>query len=225
MNRKYALLIVLSSFFVSASYAQVIIGGGSGFGGRFGRIGFTGGGGMRRQRNENKDKNKESTFKPEISVKIGYGFPNVDTYQFSDYVGLYKGSISQTGPITSSVDYKYNSTNSIGIMATYGKVAIPYTDGNNNYEGKVNLETRSVLANFMQFRPLTNSATFYFHEALGASINNVNYLGNVPVITPASFAYQLGVGAKFKISEKTSFFAEAGYGKYVLHGGLSYCIK
>ena len=224
MKKKYALLFILSGLFLTTTYAQVIIGGriGGGYGRGYGRIRYSRGVGRRPQKSY---KQKEPPFKPEVNVSIGYGFPNVDAYQFSDYAGLYRGNTSQTGPITGAFDYRYNRYNSIGIMATYGMLSLPYTDPNNNYQGKINLENWSVMLNIMQYSPLTNSATLYFHEAIGANINNTSYYGNVPLTSPSGLAYQLGIGAKFKITDNASFFAEAGYGKYILHGGLSFSFK
>ena len=224
MKKRYALLFILGSLFITNTYAQVIIGGriGGGIGRGYGRIRYSKGGGRRPQNNY---KPKESAFKPEVNVSVGFGFPNVDGYQFSNQFDLYKGNFTQTGPITGAIDYRYNRNNSIGVMATYGKVSVPYSDALNNYQGKVDLENWSVMLNFMQYSTLTNSATLYFHEALGANINNTSYHGNVPLTNPSGFAYQLGIGAKFKITDNASFFAEAGYGKYIIHGGLSFSFK
>jgi len=36
------------------------------------------------------------------------------------------------------------------------------------------------------------------------------------------FAYQLSIGAKFKLSPNAGVFIEAGYGKYILEGGLAF---
>jgi Outer membrane protein beta-barrel domain len=222
MKKKYWLLLLITGLFMTNTYSQVFIGGriggGFGYGG-----GYRGGYGHRRSQ----PRKTYSTFKPEVYVSLGYGFPNVDAYQFSNdyYDGLYKGNVSQTGPFTGSIDYRYNRNNSIGIMATYGKVGVPYNDIYNSYQGTINMETWSVLLNFMQYAPLSNSATLYFREAIGANINNVSYVGSLSNYEPDAFAYQLGIGAKFKLTDNVSFFTEAGYGKYILHGGLSFAFK
>ena len=220
MKKKYALLFILCSLSLTATYAQVIIGGGYGGGYYRGRVHVRGG-----RRPANNYRKPEPSFAPEVNISIGYGFPNVDAYQFSNYYGLYKGNVTQTGSVTGAIDYRYNRYNSIGVMATYGKVDIPYTDAYNNYQGKINLESWSVMLNIMQYAPLTNSATLYFHEAIGANINNTSYYGNVPTPTPYALAYQLSIGARFKITENASFFGEAGYGKYIIHGGLSFSFQ
>ena len=226
MKKVYFLLIILGSLFTTTTFAQVIIHGGIG-GGYYGGGGYYHGGGYGRVRRQGNNRRREPPFQPVVHVSVGYGFPNVDAYQFSDgyYTGLYKGNVTQTGPVTGAIDYQYNRYNSIGVMAMYGKLGIPYYDGNNNYQGSVNLENWSVMLNIMQYAPLSNSATLYFREALGANINNVSYTGNISSFQPNSFAYQVGVGAKFKMTDNVSFFAEAGYGKYILNGGLSFAFK
>ncbi len=37
---------------------------------------------------------------------------------------------------------------------------------------------------------------------------------------PTDLAYQVGIGAKFKLSKNAGIFAEAGYGKYIVQGGV-----
>ena len=227
MKKKLVLLLVFGGLLITTSYAQVIIHGGIGggyYGGGYYRGGYSRGG----RRSQSNNRNKEPHFDPVVYLSLGYGFPNVDAYQFTNdyYNGLYKGSVSQTGPFTGSIDYRYNRYNSIGVLATYGKVGVPYYDINSSsYQGNVNLETWSVMLNIMQYAPLSNSATMYFREALGANINNTSYTGNIANYEPNAFAYQLGLGVKFKLTDNVSFFTEAGYGKYILHGGLSFAFK
>lgn len=228
MKKKLVLLLVFGGLLITTSYSQVIIQGGIGGGYYGGRSYYRGGGYVRRGGHNNNNRRKESYFQPEVNISLGYGFPNVDAYQFPNdyYSGVYKGTVTQTGPFTGAIDYRYNRYNSIGVLATYGKVGVPYYDVNNNsYQGNVNLETWSVMLNIMQYAPLSNSTTLYFREALGANINNTSYTGNITNYEPNAFAYQLGLGVKFKLTDNVSFFTEAGYGKYILHGGLSFAFK
>jgi len=218
MKKNYYLLLLFCGLFMTTTYAQVIIGGriGGGYGYGYGhyRMG---------RRPQNKQREKQPAYKPVVYLSVGYGFPNLDANEFPDYYGLYKGSVSQTGPVTASIDYRYSRYSSIGILATYGKVSVPYTNYNNVYQGSSSLENWSVMANFMQYSPLSNTATLYFREAIGVNIGNAT--STISPIEPSTLAYQLGVGAKFDISKNTAFFAEAGYGKYILHGGLSFSFK
>ena len=218
MKKKYYLLLLFCGFLMTTTYAQVIIGGriGGGYGYGHYRIG-------RRPAPTSRRVVKQPPYNPVVYINLGYGFPNLDANQFPEYYGLYKGSVSQTGPVTASIDYRYSRYSSIGILATYGQVSVPYTDYNNLYQGSSKLENWSVMANFMQYAPLSSTATLYFREAIGANIGNAT--STVFPFEPSTFAYQLGVGAKFDISKKTAFFAEAGYGKYILHGGLSFSFK
>ena len=69
----------------------------------------------------------------------------------------------------------------------------------------------------------------YLRTAIGFNLWDQNFTDgtgnkiNVPNTLP-DLAYQLGLGVKFKITERTGLFIEGGYGKYILHGGLSFKI-
>ena len=219
MEKKYPFLLLISMLLITTTYSQVFIGGRIGGGYRYG-------GGYRGSYVHRRPQSRQSysTFKPVVYLSLGYGFPNVDAYQFSsDYnSGLFKGNVYQNGPFTGSIDYRYNRNNSIGVMTTFGKVSVPYNDIYNSYQGTINLETWSVMLNFMQYAPLSNSGTLFFREALGANINNVSYTGNISSYEPDAFAYQLGIGVKFRLANNLGFFTEAGYGKYIINGGLSF---
>jgi len=81
----------------------------------------------------------------------------------------------------------------------------------------------------MNYAPLSNTATMYFRVAFGANINSTTTFkdasGETLLISPANFAYQVGLGVKLDIAKNTALFAEAGYGKYILNGGLSFAFK
>jgi len=226
MKKNLGLVIVLASFFLASSAeAQVYfggrIGGGFGYGGGYGRI--RGGGGRR----SSKPTEKQPYFKPVVYVSLGYGFPSLDANQLPNnpYVyGYTQGNISSSGPITGSIDYRFNRNTSIGVMTTYGKVSAPYSNG-----GTVSLENWSVMLNLMQYAPLSSTATMYFRGAIGANIPTTTYsdqnTANNLYFSPNVLAYQIGLGARFDITSTTALFAEAGYGKYILHGGISFAFK
>ena len=226
MIKKYCLLIVLASLILtSGAEAQIYlggrIGGGFGYGGGYGRI--RGGGGRRTSR----PKEKQPYFKPVVYVSFGYGFPNLDANQLPNnpYVyGYTQGNISSSGPITGSIDYRFSRNTSIGVMTTYGKVSAPYSNG-----GTVSLENWSVMLNFMQYAPMSNTATLYFRGAIGANIPTTTYsdqnTANNLYFSSDALAYQVGLGARFDLTSTTALFAEAGYGKYILHGGISFAFK
>lgn len=220
MKKKYYLLLLFCGFLMTTIHAQVIIGGRIGGGYSYGHYRV-----IRRPAPVSRRVVKQAPYNPVVYVSVGYGFPNLDANQFSEYYGLYKGSATQRGPVTASIDYRYSRYASIGLLATYGKVSVPYNNYYNNYQGSTSLENWSVMANFMQYSPLSQTATLYFREAIGVNIGSAVSTGSVAPIEPNTFAYQLGVGAKFEISKNTAFFAEAGYGKYILHGGLSFSFK
>ena len=74
--------------------------------------------------------------------------------------------------------------------------------------------------------PASPSFSGYFRTAIGVNIWNQNYTdgsGNkLAFDQPSLLAYQIGIGGKLKITKNSSLFMEAGYGKYILHGGLSF---
>lgn len=78
----------------------------------------------------------------------------------------------------------------------------------------------------VRYIPVTGKISPYIKTAIGVNIWKQNYLdpsGNKAVLAddPSMLAYQTVIGAKFNFSKQTSFFIEAGYGKYILGGGLS----
>jgi len=221
MKKKYCLLLLISGLFITTTNAQIFIGGriGGGYGYGYGH------------RHYRSARPTYPTFKPVVYVSFGYGFPNLDANQLSSntYIG-YSGNISQTGPITGSIDYRFSRSTSIGIMTTYGKASVPYYYyGNSAYQGSAQIENWSVMFDLMQYAPLSNTATMYFRGALGVNIPTTatftdTYGNTSPIVLP-DLAYQVSLGARFKITENTAFFAEAGYGKYILLGGLSFAFK
>ena len=233
MKRKYWLLIIISVSLINSIDAQVYfggrIGGGFGYGSGMGRVRY---GNRTYGRRQPKKENYEPAFKPVVYVSLGYGFPNLDASQLPDnaYItGYNKGFSSSSGPITGAIDYRFSRHTSIGVMTTYGKVSAPYTNSSNINVGTGSIETLGVLLNLMNYAPLSNTAAMYFRIAFGANITNSTSFSDqsagILYISPASFAYQVGLGGRFEIAKNTALFAEAGYGKYILHGGISFAFK
>lgn len=52
-----------------------------------------------------------------------------------------------------------------------------------------------------------------FTDPLGSKLNLA--------FQPKDLAYQIGLGAKFMVTKNAGLYVEAGYGKYILNGGLS----
>ena len=80
-----------------------------------------------------------------------------------------------------------------------------------HYQGKV-----------QQTGPIFGSIDYQFNRttSIGAAVS----YGNKVVFgdNPCMFAYQISVGARFDVASQTGLFIEAGYGKYILAGGLSF---
>jgi hypothetical protein len=169
-------------------------------------------------------------FKPTLSLSFGYGFPNVDKTYLPQYYNAYNGTVSQTGPITAALDYRFMRSTSVGVMVTHGSVSAPYYDYNGSGAPvfKTKLDNWSILLNVMRYFPAGKAVTPYFRTAVGINIWDQQYMdpqGNKISMAPADlpdFAYQLGLGARFNLSKNSGLFLEAGYGKYIVHGGLSF---
>jgi hypothetical protein len=192
------------------------------------RIGY----GYPSRRYQRERNNNQPPYKPTLNISIGYGFPNLDKYQLpGNSYNYYQGSVSQTGPITAAIDYQFSRMASIGLLVTHGKVNIPYynygaSSSTPAYTGSLN--NWSFLLNYITYMPVAgDKVSPYFRTAIGINTWNQNFTDgtgnkiNVPNGLP-DLAYQLGLGIKFKIAENTGLFIEGGYGKYILHGGLSF---
>jgi opacity protein-like surface antigen len=159
---------------------------------------------------------------------VGYGFPNLDKNELPEFYEAYKGTASQNGPITGAIDYQFSRRASIGVLATHGEVKVPYYDYNNSAIRAMtgSLDNWSFMLNMMHYLSAGKTVTPYIRTAIGinawkqefkdASGNKINE----PVFA-SDFAYQAGLGAKFALSKNASLFAEAGYGKYIVQGGIS----
>ena len=168
-------------------------------------------------------------FEPSVNLSFGYGFPNLDKYELPEFYDLYKGTVtSQTGPITGAIDYRFSRNMSIGVLVTHGKVTAPYYDYNTGapmFRGS--LDNWSVMFNFMNYIPAGEKVTPYIRTAIGINTWQQNYTdgrGNKINVdgAPSELAYQVGLGADFYLSKNAGIFLEGGYGKYIMHGGLTF---
>jgi len=169
-------------------------------------------------------------FKPSLNLNFGYGFPNLDKNELLGFYDFYRGSVNQTDPVFGSVDYQFRRTSSIGLMISYGKVSAPYYDVFSSsseppaFTGQ--LKNWAIMLNFVKYAPLNGKINPYIRTAIGVNMWDQAYLddeGNKAVVAddPTALAYQASLGVKFKLSKQSGLFLEAGYGKYILSGGLS----
>ncbi len=169
-------------------------------------------------------------FEPSVNVSFGYGFPNLDKDQLPDFYNLYKGTTtSQTGPVTGAIDYRFSRNMSIGVLVTHGKVTVPYYNYNESSSPQLtgSLDNWSVMLNFMRYIQTNGKVSPYLRTAIGINTWQQNYTdaqGNKMNMegTPSELAYQVGLGANFYLSKNAGLFLEGGYGKYILHGGLTF---
>jgi hypothetical protein len=224
MKKHRIVLFIAAMLVYGVSEAQVVI---------MPRIGMGYGYRPRRYRNSGRQTQQNlPPFHPTVNIFAGYGFPNLDKDQFLDYYGYYRGnSMNNTGPIAGSIDYQFSRTTSIGVMVTHGKTSVPYYDGNSSSANAAftgSLDNWAVMLNLMNYMPVqTKAVSPYIRTAIGVNIWKQNFTdasGNplTPSGSPSDLAYQISLGTTFNLSKNFGFFAEAGYGKYILMGGLAW---
>jgi hypothetical protein len=186
------------------------------YGGRYGR-----------QRENRRERMRElQNFKPSLDVSVGYGFPNLDNYLLADFYDYYTGSATQTGPVIASIDYHFAPRMAIGVMVNYGKVSRPYYNyytGQQEFTGSIT--NTAVLLNFTRYMGASQKILPYTRTAIGINTGQSRYLAGdgtkaADVNDGTTLAYQVGLGVQFNATKHGGFFIEAGYGKYIVAGGL-----
>lgn len=170
-------------------------------------------------------------FQPSVNISVGYSYPNLDYTHFASFYNLYKGNVTnQTGPFTGAIDYQFSRYMSIGVLGTYGKVSQPYfaMDNNTNIPDLTgSYENWSLMLNVVSYFPTrTKAVSPYLRTAVGVNnwkqdYTDVSGAKTVGIPEPSTLAYQASLGAKFNLSPRAGIFMEAGYGKYIVNGGLA----
>jgi len=172
---------------------------------------------------------RSASFKHQVNIFIGYGYPNVDQNYLPRYKQMYHGDISQTGPLMGALDYQFSKKLSIGAIITHGRVSTPYY----NYSSPTQeaftakLYSWSFMLDVVRYIPMSQKFFPYIRTSVGINSWKQDYTaidGNKASVTPVSLpslAYQAGIGAKFMLLGNAGVFIEAGFGKYVFNGGLS----
>lgn len=190
----------------------------------------------RRPHYQHYPRQRQDAYHPTVNLSLGYGYPNLDKNyfpaQFNGAVNAYKGTnYTQTGPFTGALDFQFSRYNSIGVMGTYGKVSVPYYDFNANdgtalFNGQI--KSWSVMLNMMTYFPSYSTVSPYIRTAIGINTRNENYTypdGSKAVVgndNITDLAYQVSIGTRFNLSPNAGFYIEAGYGRYIVNGGLTF---
>lgn len=184
----------------------------------------------RHGRPQQKIREKLPRFTPTVNLSFGYGFPALDKDFLPEFYEAYRGNVSQTGSITGALDYQFSRRMSVGIVVTHNKVSAPYYDYYSSSSVPAftaDLNNWSFMLNITRYIPLSAAVTPYIKTAIGINAWQQTYTdvhGNEAPVIPAALpdlAYQVGLGARFNVSKNAGLFIEAGYGKYIAHGGLS----
>ncbi len=169
-------------------------------------------------------------FDPVVELSLGYGFPNLDKNYLPQYYNAFNTSNSFTGPFTGSLNYRFSRTSSVGLLVTHDITKAPYynSSGAQTPVFNASLNNWAFMLNIVNYLPGNRAVTPYTRLAIGLNSWQQNYTdgsGNKIAVQPANLpdlAYQVALGANFRLSDKMGFFAEAGYGKYILQTGLSF---
>jgi hypothetical protein len=83
------------------------------------------------------------------------------------------------------------------------------------------------MLNMMNYMPAGENISPFIRTTIGMNFWSQQYIDAnanlIPVYSdPSQLAYQLSLGAKIHLSKNTGILVEAGYGKYILHVGLTY---
>jgi len=181
-------------------------------------------------------KQKAPSFQPTVNLSVGYGYPNLDKDYFPDQfmgaINAYKGTqFTQTGPATAALDFQFSRYNSIGVLGTYGKVSVPYYDFNSNIATPAfngDIQSWSVMLNMVTYFPSYQTVSPYIRTAIGMSNRTENYTypdGSKAILggeNITDLAYQVSIGTRFNMSPNAGFYIEAGYGRYIVNGGLTF---
>ena len=166
-----------------------------------------------------------------MELSLGYGFPNLDKNFLPYYYQAYYTYASMNGPFTGVLNYRFSRSTAIGIMVTHGNVRAPYYSfgsGSPVPDFNVKLDNWAFMLNMVNYLPGSKTVNPYTRLAMGINSWQQNYsdaAGNKLYMQPvylADFAYQASLGAIFKMSKNAGFFIEAGYGKYIIEGGLNF---
>ena len=170
-------------------------------------------------------------YTPTVHFSLGYGFPNLDKTFLPEFYHLYAGSTSQKGPVTGALDYQFSRSMSIGLMVTHGTVSAPYfnyNSGSTMPEFTARYNNWSFMLDLVRYLPVNSRIVEpYFRTAIGINTWKQDYTdmsgSKVPGLNVdlPGLAYQAGIGARFRLAKNAGIFAEAGYGKYILHGGVT----
>ncbi len=227
--RKYMLGILLAGSMALSQQSSAQVGIGIGVGPRMGFGGYGGGYGRPYPR-RTQNREKQPKFTPIVNFSVGYGYPSLDKDQLASFYQYYRGPVSDQGAITGALDVQYDRTGSIGLLVSHDFLRAGYYDNADlSSPAAVNgtLENWSVMLNLVRYMPVSEHFSTYLRTAIGLNFWDERYKdpnGNkLPISTnPTQLAYQVGLGAKVYVSKNTGFFVEAGYGKYILHGGLTF---
>jgi hypothetical protein len=225
------LLVVTGIGAQAQVYGKIFIGPRYGYGYRRPPMRMYGHPSVNSQYRQYRERPQLPPFQPSVNISFGYSYPNLDYTHFANFYNMYKGNVSsQKGPFTGTIDYQFSRYMSIGALGTYGKVSLPYYTADNTSglpDMTGNFENWSLMLNIVTYFPTrTRAVSPYLRTAIGVNhwiqdYSDASGVKTAGIPEPSTLAYQASLGAKFNLSPRAGIFMEAGYGKYILNGGLA----
>ncbi|HTJ10472.1 MAG TPA: hypothetical protein VL547_00525 [Dinghuibacter sp.] len=157
-----------------------------------------------------------------VSFSVGAGLPNLDTRYLPAFDGMSMGGVTRSAVVTGSLMCRVTRRLEAGVTTTYGSVSASYSEpgsvGFSGFSGK--LEDWTIMATLQRTFPMGRRVSAYIKTALGAHLWTQSYTepgasADLPVL-----AKQVCGGVRLRCLRRAGLFVEAGYGEYVVLGGI-----
>lgn len=160
-----------------------------------------------------------------VSLSLGAGFPNLDTRYLPAFDGMSMSGATGSAVVSGSLTCRVTRRLEAGVTTTYGSVSASYSEpgsvgsaGFPGFSGK--LEGWTIMATLQRTFPMGRRVSAYIKTALGAHLWTQSYTepgvsADLPVL-----AKQVCGGVRLRCLRRAGLFVEAGYGEYVVLGGI-----
>jgi opacity protein-like surface antigen len=167
------------------------------------------------------------------TVTIGYGFPNIgkSILKIGNSAGVTDSKITGVGPIHVKYEYAVSDKVGVGVSLGYVSFADEYTQDNGGaapYKYKDAITSFGILARFNyhfggneKVDPYVGLGAGYNNWTAKTTTNDPDGIGNTFTI-PIKIGFEGGVGVRYYFTPNIGAYAELGYGKSILQGGLAF---
>lgn len=163
---------------------------------------------------------------------IGYGFPNIgkSILKIGNSAGVTDSKITGVGPLHAKYEYAVSDKVGVGVSVGYVSFADEYTQnsGGPTYKYKDAITSLGILARFNyhfggndKVDPYVGIGAGYNNWSLKTTTNDPDGTGN-SITIPIKVGFEGGVGVRYYFTPNIGAYAELGYGKSILQGGLAF---